>query len=101
LGTLQNKAIKSVTFATYTEHATPSYVELNVLKFPDLFRHEIAKLINNILRNNHPPNFSNFFLLKQIESTIEQLVLLQTNMHYMHSSIQNWKIAEEFQVPGN
>jgi len=62
LGTLQNKAIKAVTGATYTEHATPSYVELNVLKLPDLFRYKIAKLILKILRNNHPPNFSNFFI---------------------------------------
>jgi len=44
------------------EHATPSYVELNVLKLPDLFRHEIAKLMHKILWNNHPPNFSNFFI---------------------------------------
>jgi len=63
------------------EHATPSYVELNVLKLLNLFRHEIAKLIYKILQNNHPPNFSNFFI-KQIESTIEQLVFYQTNMHY-------------------
>jgi len=37
-------------------------MELNVLKLPDLFRHEIAKLMYNILRNNHPPNFSNFLI---------------------------------------
>jgi len=43
LGTLQNKTNKAVTSAKYTEHATPSYVELNVLKLPDLFRYEIAK----------------------------------------------------------
>jgi len=54
----------------YTEHTTPSYVELNVLKLPDLFRHEMAKLIHKILRNNNPPNFFNFFLLRRIESTI-------------------------------
>jgi len=36
LGAVQYKAVKVVTGAKYTEHATPSYVELNVLKFPDL-----------------------------------------------------------------
>jgi len=45
LGTLQNKVIKAVIGAMHTEHATPLYVELNALKLPDLFRHEIAKLV--------------------------------------------------------
>jgi len=57
------------------------YVELNVLKLPDSFRHEIAKLIHKILRNIILQIFQ-FSLLKQIEFTVEQLVLLQTNMNY-------------------
>jgi len=68
-----------VTVAKYTEHATPSYVKLNFLKLTDLFRHEIAKLMHKILRNNHPPNFSDFFF-KQKTFTIEKHVFLQTNM---------------------
>jgi len=61
LGTLQNKAVKAVTGAKYAEHATPSYVELNVLKLRDIFRHEIFKLMHKSLQNNQFLNFSNFF----------------------------------------
>jgi len=37
-------------------------MEVNILKRTDIFRHEITKLMHKILQNNHPPNFSNFFI---------------------------------------
>jgi len=88
LGTLKIKAIKTVTGAKYTEHATHLYVELNVLKLPDLFRHEIAILIHKILRNNHPPNFYNFLLNRIHNRTTRLTSNKHALLHYTFLDIK-------------
>jgi len=92
-------AIKAVTGTKHTEHATPSYAELNVSKLPELFsRHEIAKLIHKILRNNHLPNFSNFDKNNRIHNRTTRLA---SDKHALYIPwYKTEKIAEEFQVPG-
>ena len=51
LQTLQNKAVKIIGGGKYMDHATPFYSKLKILKIPELYKHEVAKLIFTIIIN--------------------------------------------------
>lgn len=81
LNTLQNKAVKIVTGANYYDHATPSYIDLNLLKLPDLYQHEIAKLMFRQTNNNFPLTFSNFFIkTTEVHYKTTRLALNKTSL---------------------
>ena len=54
---LQNKAIKVVGGGKYRENATSYYFKLNVLKLPDLYKFETAKMVYNFMHNNLPSSY--------------------------------------------
>ena len=43
------------------DHATPSYSELKILKIPELYKHEVAKLVYHHHHQRLPPPLRNLF----------------------------------------
>ena len=58
LSTLRNKSVKILTRAIYFDHATPSFKNL---KWMDLYKLEVAKIMFRHIGNNFPTTFSNLF----------------------------------------
>ena len=59
---LQNKAIKSICGAKYFDKSSIYYSQLNILKLPDLFKFETAKLVHQYFSNHLPSPLSNLFI---------------------------------------
>ena len=61
LCTYQNKAVKIIGGGKFKDHATPYYHQLNILKLPDLYKHECAKLVYHFFHNTLPVPLANLF----------------------------------------
>ena len=63
LESLQNKAVKIIGGGTTRESPTPFYGQLKILKLADLYKFEIAKLVNDFLHDKLPSSsvFSHLF----------------------------------------
>ena len=62
LQTLQNKAVKIIGGGKYMDHATPFYSKLKILKIPELYKHEVAKLVFHHYHQRLPPLLSNLYI---------------------------------------
>ena len=69
LSILQNKAVKLIGDGNYSEKATPFYIKLKILKIPELFKLEVAKLVHKHVHNNLPIPLSNLFKKSHESST--------------------------------
>jgi len=58
---LQNKAVRIIGGGSYRDHATPFYYKLKILKLPDLYKLETAKVDYRHFQKNLPPLISNLF----------------------------------------
>ena len=58
---LQNKAIKIITDSKLRMSSNPQYYKLGILKLPELYTLEIAKLMHQYSHHNLPQPFSTFF----------------------------------------
>ena len=61
LCTYQNKVVKIIGGGKFKDHATPYYHQLNILKLPDLYKHECAKLVYHFFHNTLPVPLANLF----------------------------------------
>ena len=61
LCTYQNKAVKIIGGGKFKDHATPYYHQFNILKLPDLYKHECAKLVYHFFHNTLPVPLANLF----------------------------------------
>ena len=59
---LQNQTVKIVGGGKYRENATSYYSKLNVLKLPDLYKFEIAKMVYSFMHNNLPSSYAYYFI---------------------------------------
>ena len=59
LQTLQNKVVKIIGGGKYMDHATPFCSKLKILKIPELYKHEVAKLVFHHYHQRLPPLLSN------------------------------------------
>ena len=62
LQTLQNKAVKIISGGKYMDHATPFYSKLKILKIPESYKHEVAKLVFHHYHQRLPPLLSNLYI---------------------------------------
>ena len=58
---LQNKAIKPIYDGKKSDHVTPYYSKLNILKLQDLYKHEVAKIVFRFSRGNLSPTPQHLF----------------------------------------
>ena len=62
INTLQNEAIRLISGSSYRHHVTPFYSNINILKFSDLFKLEVAKIVSRHYSGNLPSPISNLFI---------------------------------------
>ena len=62
LQTLQNKAVKIIGGGKHMDHATLFYSKLKILKIPELYKHEGAKLVFYHYHHRLPPLLSNLYI---------------------------------------
>ena len=67
LQALQNKAVKIIGGGKYMDHATLFYSKLKILKIPELYKHEVAKLVFHHYHQRLPPLYRQTFTLKLTE----------------------------------
>ena len=58
---LQDKAIRIISNCNRRTSITPFYHKLGILKIPELYKFEIAKLMHQHSKQNLPPTISNLF----------------------------------------
>ena len=73
LNSKQNKAVMIIGGGNYLDRATPYYSKLNILKLPDLYKLETAKLVSRFMHNIHPQSFSDFFVKVNEISGVQDL----------------------------
>ena len=74
---LQNKAIRIISNCNRRTLITPFYHKLGILKIPELYKFEIAKLMHQHSKQNLPPAISNLFKpLSNIHNRITRSVSL-------------------------
>ena len=74
---LQNKAIRIISNCNRRTSITPFYHKLGILKIPELYKFEIAKLMHQHSKQNLPPTISNLFKpLSNIHNRITRSVSL-------------------------
>ena len=61
LNSLQNKAVKLIGGGKMRESANAFYIKFNILKLPELYKYETAKLVHSFIHNQLPLSLSNFF----------------------------------------
>ena len=59
--TQQKKAIRKIYFAHYDAHSDPLFKELNLLKLPDIINLNNILFVHNVLNNNAPIIFNDYF----------------------------------------
>jgi len=57
----QNKAVKLIGGGNFCDSPMPFYFNLNILKFQDLYKIEVAKFVHRFLQNTLPSSFSDYF----------------------------------------
>lgn len=60
LGILQNKAVRIVAGGNWSDHVTPFYKKLNILKIKDLYNYEIAKFMHKYHNKSLPGTFATY-----------------------------------------
>ena len=79
--TLQKKAIRIISKASYNSHTEPLFKENNILKLKDLYEQQIAIFMHNWENNKLPTSFKNSFTQNcQINPTI---TTRQSNMFHI------------------
>ena len=63
---LQKKAICLISFAKYDAHTNPLFKELGLLKLMDIIKMNNALFVHNVLNENIPNFFKNYFSVKTI-----------------------------------
>ena len=63
LQSIQSKAIRILAGASWLEHASPLYVQLNILTLNKLISYALAKLMHKYYLKCLPPSFNNYFTL--------------------------------------
>lgn len=67
--TVQNKIVKFMTFANYRDHATPSYIQLRLMKIEDIYNLELFKFMFKFHNRQLPEVYTNYFtLIKDVHS---------------------------------
>ena len=69
--TLQNKAMRIISFKTSYVSSGPLYIENNIIKFKDLVKLNNCLLVYDFLNNKLPGCFQNFF--KKLEEIYDQI----------------------------
>ena len=64
--TQQKKAIRKISFAHFEAHSDPLFKELNILKLPDMMRLNNIMFVHNVLNNNAPNTFKDYFKFQQL-----------------------------------
>ena len=72
LQTLQNKAVKIIDSGKYMDHATPFYSKLKILKIPELYKYEVAKLVFHYYHQRLLPLLSNLIKTYQVSQKCSQ-----------------------------
>ena len=57
----QNKAVKIITGTKPDTSANPSYTNLKILKFHELYQFEVAKIMHILYHKQHPSNLNQYF----------------------------------------
>ena len=57
----QKKAVKIITFSSFTEHSSPLFKDLNVIKLSDIIALQLAVLVNNFHNRLLSSVFDTFF----------------------------------------
>ena len=57
----QNKAVKIITGTKPDTSANPSYTNLKILKFHELYQFEVAKIMHILYHKQHPTNLNQYF----------------------------------------
>ena len=63
LQSIQSKAIRILAGAAWHEHASPLYIQLNILTLNKLISYALAKLMNKYYLKCLPSSFNNYFTL--------------------------------------
>ena len=100
LQTLQNKAVKIIGGGKYMDHATPFYSKLKILKIPELYKHEVAKLVFHHYHQRLPPLLSNLYIkTNQVSLKVYTFIKHCQQSYLIHSSLQNNQTSKKHQVP--
>ena len=62
LGALQNRAVKLIGGGNFRDSPNLFYSKLNILKLPDLFKHETAKLVCRFFHDDLPTTLTELFV---------------------------------------
>ena len=62
LGALQNRAVKLIGGGNFRDSPNLFYSKLNILKLPDLFKHETAKLVYRFFHDDLPTTLTELFV---------------------------------------
>ena len=57
----QNKAVKIITGTKPDTSANPSYTNLKILKFHELYQFEVTKIMHILYHKQHPSNLNQYF----------------------------------------
>ena len=78
---LQNKADRIINDVALREHITPHYVNLGLIKFPDIVKLKICQLFCDLIVDNKPSNFTLSFVSEQYN-----YVTRSTSLEYLNPS---------------
>ena len=92
---LQNKAIKLICDGKKSDHVTPYYSKLNILKLQHLCKHEVVKYGFRFSRDNRPPTLQHLFS-KTSEISFRNTRSSNKHLQFMHTSINNYPITKKY-----
>ena len=102
LQTFQNKAVKIIGGGKYMDNATPFYYKLKILKIPDFYRHEVAKLVFYHHHQRLPSLPSKFFTKTnqnfQKPARLELPIILPYMIIFLFTKQSNFKKASAISI---
>ena len=87
---LQNKALRIINEVPLREHITPHYVNLGLIKFPDIVKLKTCQLFYDLIVDNKPSNLTLSFVSEQHNYTTRSTFLQYLNPSSFRTNIRKF-----------